>query len=62
MIIWFKKYIMYKRKKLELIRITWFEKLIWKIDLKNWFEKLRGKNWFDEKEKFDKYDLRNMIW
>ena len=49
---------MYKRKKIELTWITWFVKLIWKIDLKNW----GVKNWFDEKEKFDKYDLRNMIW
>ena len=53
---------MYKRRKIELIWITWFEKLIWKINLKKWFENLRGKNWFDEKEKFDKYDLINMIW
>jgi hypothetical protein len=28
----------------------------------NWFKKSEVKDWLNEKEKFDKEDVRNLIW
>ena len=42
----------------KLIWINGFAKLIWN----NWFKKIEVNDCFNEKEKFDKEDVRNLIW